>query len=82
MTVRAFAYEDAMKNKGELTSVAARNSLHCCIWFFFVIDQMDMSFSSAEDIANMGMDVLALFASGCDKAVRECTAEYVDIFVE
>jgi len=82
MTVPAYAYDDAMKNKNGIISKSASNSLHCCIWFFFVIDQMDMSFSSAEDIANMGMDVLALFASGCDKAVRECTAEYVDVFVE
>jgi len=45
-----------------------------------MIDRMDMSFSSAEDIANMGMDVLALLGNG--KEIRECTTEYVDVFVE
>tara|TARA_B100000161_G_C33318373_1_gene310315 strand:- start:263 stop:478 length:216 start_codon:yes stop_codon:yes gene_type:complete len=69
-----------MMKKKSLPSTHASNSLHCCIWFFFMIDRMDMSFSSAEDIANMGMDVLALLGNG--KEIRECTTEYVDVFVE
>ena len=55
-------------------------SLHCCIWFFFVIDNMDVSFSSGDDIASMGMDVLTLYSSGSMKELRECTADYVVFF--